>query len=110
VATPPQPAQLAAVGQSKKGLAWVSLAFSDALNPGSATNPSQYVVYGAVKKRGKAVYSKPLPIRSVTYNAAMGRVTINLSKPYKGAVQVTVHAGLMAANGGSSTRDVSIIA
>jgi len=90
-------------------LSSIALGFNEALNPGSASNAGLYSVLGAVKKRGKTVYSKNLGIKSVSYNANAGSVTINLAKPYKGAVQVTVHGGLVAANGSPSSGNVSLI-
>jgi len=36
-------------------------------------------------------------------------VTINLAKPYKGVVQVTVHGGIVAADGASSLGDFTAI-
>ena len=66
-------------------------------------NPNLYRVFAGVKKRGKTVYSKALKIRNVSYNNTMHSVTINLAKSFKGAVQVTVEAGLTAASGVSTS-------
>ena len=86
---------------SKKGLTSVSLAFDEALNPASANNLGLYRVLGAVKKRGKTVYSKALKISRVSFDGN-AHVTITLAKPYKGAVQVTVFGGMKASSGVSS--------
>jgi hypothetical protein len=36
-------------------------------------------------------------------------VTITLAKPYKGAMQVTVHGGIVVANGTSSSGDFTAV-
>jgi hypothetical protein len=48
-------------------------------------------------------------MRGVSYNDGARTVTINLAKPYKGAVQVTVQSGLVAANGALSDRAFSMV-
>jgi hypothetical protein len=108
--TPPQPTGIAGLGRSKKGLTSISLAFNEALESGSASNVDLYSVLGAVKKKGKTVYNKKLHIKSVSYNAKADSVTIKLAKPYKGAVQVTVQGGLVAANGAKSSSAFSAVA
>ena len=62
-----------------------------------------------MKKKGKTVYSKKVGIKTVSVGANGQSVTINLAKPYKGVVQVTVLSGLMAANGTSSPGNVAQI-
>ena len=71
--------------------------------PGSATKPALYSVLEGVKKHGKLVFKKALAIRTVTYNVSAHSVTINLAKPVKGTLQVTVHGGLVAASGASGS-------
>ena len=44
---------------------------------------------------------------STSYGAGAHTVTITLAKPFKGAFQVTVHGGIMASNGASSSGDFS---
>jgi hypothetical protein len=101
--TAPAATGIIAVGQSRKGLTSITIAFNEALAPGSASETALYSVLGAVKKRGKTAYTKHVAVKSVTYNNSTRSVTITLAKPYKGAVQVTVKAGLTAANGPSSS-------
>ena len=62
-------------------------------------NRSNYTVFGAVTKKKRLTYSKPVPIQSVSYNANTRIATIILSKPYKGLVQATVKSVVLAANG-----------
>jgi hypothetical protein len=87
------------VSRSRKGLTAISVAFDESLDPASAENPGLYLVLGAVKKRGKTVYSKGVAIGSVRYDGNARTVTISLARPYKGGVQVTVHGGILGTNG-----------
>ena len=64
---------------------------------------------GAVKKKKKTTYSKLVPIKGVAYNDSTPTVTINLARPFKGTVQVTIHGGVLASNGAASSGDVSKI-
>jgi hypothetical protein len=66
-------------------------------------NLALYSVLGAVKKRRHTVYSRGVVIGSTSYDPGARTVTINLAKPYKGTVQVTVRSGLVGANGASTT-------
>jgi hypothetical protein len=100
-----------AVGiNSHKGLTGVALTFDEALSPASAEKAKLYRVLGAVQKEGETVYNKRLHVKRVRYNPTTHSVTINLARPYKGAVQVTVHKGLVASNHGRSTGGISLIA
>jgi len=101
---------IAGVVQSKKGLTSITIAFDETLNPGSAENMGFYSdVLGAVKKHRKTVYTKGVPIRGVTYDGIAQTVTITLAKPYKGAVQVMVLAGIVGTNGTSSSGAFSTV-
>jgi hypothetical protein len=56
-----------------------------------------------VKKHEQTVYTKSLKIQSVTSSASASSVTITLARPFKGAVQVTIAAGLQAADGAATS-------
>ena len=71
------------------------------------SNVALYSVLGPVKKHGKTLYSKPVPIVKATYNGAANSVTITLGKPYKGKAQFNFQGVVMAANGQSSNRSFS---
>jgi hypothetical protein len=101
--TPPHVTGVVGVGHSRKGLTSIAVAIDEALNPDSAGNPGLYLVLGAAKKHKETVHSKAVGIRSVSYDSKAHSVTINLAKPFKGAVQVTVHSGVVARNGASSS-------
>jgi len=66
-------------------------------------NPGLYSVRGGVRKQGKAVHGKSVLIRAVNYDHTAHTVTINLARPSKGIVQVTIRPGVVAASGGSSS-------
>jgi hypothetical protein len=101
---PPSP-RVAAVTigkSSKKGLTSITVLFDQAMATGSAGNPGNYALGGAVKKKKHTLYTKRVSIRSVTYNASTHVATITLAKPYKGQLQVTALAGIMSAEGVST--------
>ena len=62
-----------------------------------------------MKKKKKTLYTKPLKIKSVSYVASSGTVTIDLAKPYKGAVEVAVDGAIEALDGSTSTIEFSAI-
>ena len=62
---------------------------------------------GGVKKHRKNVFTKAVSIKGTTYNATTHTVTLNLAKPYKGPVQVTVDAGVPSAAGVPTSADVT---
>jgi hypothetical protein len=98
---------IAVAGQTKKGLTSFNVAFNEAVNTGSASNVGHYHVFASVKKRGKATFSKALTIRDVVGGGSTA--TINLAKPHKGLVQVTVDPGIVAANGTSTSSPFSMV-
>jgi hypothetical protein len=100
--TPPGVTRLVAVTHSRKGITQLVLGFNEDLIPGSATNSSFYSLAAGVTKRRKLVFTKPAKISSVSYDSNAHTVTLKLAKPVKGQTQVTVHAGIVAANGASS--------
>jgi Bacterial Ig-like domain len=97
------------VGRIKNSKTSITIGFSERLNQGSASNQGLYRLFGGVRKRGKTVYTMKLAIKSVSYNSAANTVTIDFAKPFKTAVQMTVEAGIVAANGASSTSAFSAI-
>jgi hypothetical protein len=83
-----------------------------ALDPASATDAARYIVRGKVADRatGGGVFRTRLGIKSVGYSAAAQTVTITLARPHRGPVQVTVRAGLLAADVAASTSDFAVVA
>jgi hypothetical protein len=107
--TPPEPAGNGAAVHTKKGTTAINIPFNVALESNSASTAGMYLVLGAVKKKGKTVYTKKVGIKRVSYNDSTHMVTLTLAKPYKGVVKVTVRGGLKAANGASSRGDFLMI-
>jgi hypothetical protein len=96
--------------RSKKGITAIVVSFDEAMNAASAGNAASYSVASGDKKRHKVVYNKPVKIRSVTYDATAGTATLMLAKPIKtSTLQVTVHSGIMAANGTSTGSDYTSV-
>ena len=85
----------------------ITIGFNEALDPISATNQSLYALHSGVKKHGRTVFSKVVGIRGVTYDSIHNTLTINLAKPFKGLVQVTVSGTIMALDGTPNTINFS---
>jgi hypothetical protein len=101
--SPPHAMGIVRANHTKKGLISITVAFDEALNPELVNNPGLYSVRGGVKKQGKTVHGKNVLIRAVNYDDTAHTVTINLARPSKGIVQVTILPGVVAVNGGSSS-------
>lgn len=106
---PPQVTGSVKVSHSSKGLTSITVGFNEPLDFGSATNMAFYRLFSGVKKHHKTVYTKPVKFSLVTYNIHAESVTINLKKPFKGAVDVVVEAGIVAADGKSSEKPFSTV-
>jgi hypothetical protein len=104
----PQPAGTPTRQQSKKGTS-INLSFNEPLDPSSAGNTALYNAFGAVKKKGKTVFTKRIPIKSVTVSGTNLSVLINLAKKVTGSLQLTILPGLKAANGMTSSQSTSIM-
>jgi hypothetical protein len=106
--TPPRPTRITGVDRTRKGLLSITVAFNEALDPGSAVEPGLFSVFGGVHKRGKTIYSRNLGIKTVSYDSEVESVTIKLARPYNGPVKLTVHAGIVADDGASRSADSSL--
>jgi len=96
---------------SKKGITSIVLHFDEPMNSGSANTVAFYQIAAGVKKHHVLVYSKTLKIHAVTYNPSTGTATLRLAKPFKASMlQVTIHGGILAANGTSTVGDATTIA
>ena len=105
---PPQVVGLVYLTFTKKALTAMRIAFNEAMVSSSVEQLTFYSVLGGVKKKGKTSYSKRVGVKGISFDGNH-TVTLNLSKPYKGAVKVTVHGGIMAANGELTSGDFSQI-
>jgi streptogramin lyase len=111
-AAPPQVVGSVAVSQSRKSTTY-AITFGAPLISVSANNPGLYQVLEGVtrkvKKHKVTVYTKPLKIKSVLYDPGPDTVRIALAKPFKGAVQVTIEAGLEAADGATTSSSIVLV-
>jgi hypothetical protein len=98
----PKVSGIVKVSRTSKGVTAITVGFNEIMNRLSVSNAAHYALIGGVTKRGKTVYSTPLQIKGITFDGKT-RVVITLAKPYKGLVKLTVHRGIMASNGSSST-------
>jgi virginiamycin B lyase len=106
-AIPPTIMVYASLNRSKEAITSVVLTFDEAMNSASAGTRSFYSVAAGVKKHHMMV----LKIRSVTYDPTAETATLKLASPFKAKqLQVTVHGGIMAANGTSTEGDATAIA
>ncbi len=101
LAPPPQVTGIASV-QSRKGLTAFVVVFNEPLDPGSASNPDLYHVFARVNKRGRTGVTKAVAIKSIRPGSTGATVRIDLSRPEKGLVEVTIQGTIMAADGASS--------
>ena len=106
--TPPRVTGIVSVSRTKNGLSAITVRFNEAMDNRSVGNKTRYIVLGSVKKQGKTAYSAVLGIKGISFDGKT-RVTITLTKLYKGAVKLTVHGGIMATNGASSTGDFTTV-
>ncbi len=94
---------------TKKGLTSITIGFNEGLSSSSAVNRVLYSLHGAVKKRGKTMFTQGVGVGGVSYDSTHNTVTINLAKPYKGAVQVTINGSLMTIDGTSTVINFSMV-
>jgi Ca2+-binding RTX toxin-like protein len=107
--SPPHATGVIAANHNRKGLISITVAFDEALNPELVNNPGLYSVRGGVKAHGKTVHGKTVRIRAVNYDDTAHTVTINLARPSKGLVQVTIRPGIVAADGRASDGSFSAL-
>jgi hypothetical protein len=105
---PPHVLEIVGSSHSRKGLTAIDVVFDEALDAISAQDGGYTLLLG-VKKHRHVSFSKSVGIRSIEYDANAHMVAINLAKPAKGPVQVTVREGITAANGAISIADFSTI-
>jgi hypothetical protein len=106
---PPSVTGVLAVAHSRKAITSILLGFDDALDPGSAGKGRFYGLAAGVERGPTIVYSKRVKIARVSYDHAAHAVRLKLAVPQKGPVQVTVRAGLTAADGMSSSSDFTAV-
>jgi len=111
--TPPSVTSIGPTSRSKKGITSINVAFSDPLDPSSASDPQRYAVSAVTTKqmmgRSKTTY-KPLGIKNVVYDANTSTSSISLTKPSQKQVRVVIYPGIVGTNGQISTTEFSGIA
>jgi hypothetical protein len=105
---PPHITGILSVSRTRQRLTAMTVGFDEALDGGAVGNQALYSVLGAVTKRRKTVYTRGVGIKGIRL-VGSSKVTINLARPYKGAVKLTIHGGILAANGASSSDDFTAI-
>jgi hypothetical protein len=93
---------LVQVQHARKKVASVTIAFNEAMVPGSVSSSALYSVLGGVPKRGRVVFSKRLKIRTIRYDRAGHTVSISLANPYRGQVELSLDGMIEATDGASS--------
>jgi hypothetical protein len=109
VIAPPRVIGVVAVTHSKKGITSIILSFNEALTPDTAGNGGFYSLAAGVKRHHKIVFRRGVKIGGVSYDGTAHAVTLKLTKPHKGLIQVTVRAGIVAADGMSSFSDFTAV-
>ncbi len=103
--TPPRVTGVVSETRTRKGITGLTIGFNETLNPASAANSARYTLTRGVKKGRKMVFSKLVPLSTVSYNAGTHSVTILFAKPTAGPIQMTVQDGIMSAEGAASSDD-----
>ena len=101
--SPPRVTEVVPVAHSRAGTTEIVLSFNEALDPRTTEKLGFYHLAAGVKTRHTHVFSKGLKIARVFYDGSTHQVTLKLAKPRKGAVQLTVRPGIVAADGISSS-------
>jgi streptogramin lyase len=107
--TPPRVTKVVAVAHPGKAITSIVLRFDSALDPASAREGRYYGLAAGVDSGQTIVYGKAERIARVSYDRAARAVRLKLAAPQKGPVQVTVRAGLAAADGMSSFSDFTAV-
>jgi hypothetical protein len=107
--TSPRVTNVVAVTHSRKAITAILLGFDEALDPASARKGGFYGLAAGVKSRQTIVFSHGVKIARVSYDRAAHTVRLKLAVPQRRPVQVTVRAGLVAADGMSSFSDFTAV-
>jgi hypothetical protein len=106
---PPRVTRVVAVAHSRKAITSITVRFDEALDPASARKGRYYGLAAGVETGQTIAFSKRVKIVGVSYDRAAHAVRLRLAVPQRGPVRVTVRAGLVAADGISSTSDLTAV-
>jgi hypothetical protein len=107
--TSPRVTKVVAVTHSRLAITAILLGFDEALDPASARKGGFYGLAAGAKSRQTVVFSHGVKIARVSYDRAAHTVRLKLAVPQRRPVQVTVRAGLVAADGMSSFSDFTAV-
>jgi virginiamycin B lyase len=107
--TPPSVTGALAVAHSRKGITAILVSFDEALDPRSVREAGFYGLAVGVASGPMIVFNRGVKIARVSYDRAAHAVRLKLAAAQKGPVQVTVRAGLVAADGIPSTSDFTAV-
>ena len=108
----PPPASVTGVGavpNSRKAITSILVSFDEALDPASASKGRSYGLAAGTADGPTIVFSRKVRIARGSYDRAARAVRLKLAVPQKGPVQMTVRAGLVAADGMSSSSDFTAV-
>jgi streptogramin lyase len=108
--TPPRVTGALAVTNSRKAITSILLGFDEALDPGAAERVGFYSLTSGVERGHQFVFSKGVKIARVSYDATARTVALELARPQKRTIRVTVRdGGLLAADGLASSGDSTAV-
>jgi hypothetical protein len=107
--TSPRVTKVVAVTHWRKAITAILLGFDEALDPASARKGGFYGLAAGAKSRQTVVFSHGVKIARVSYDRAAHTVRLKLAVPQRRPLQVTVRAGLVAADGMSSFSDFTAV-
>jgi hypothetical protein len=107
--TPPHVTKVIVAAPSRKAITSILLRFDAALDPASASKGRFYGLVAGVASGPTIVFSKRVKVARVSYDRAAHAVRLKLAVPQEGPIQVTIRAGLLAADGMSSASDFTAV-
>jgi hypothetical protein len=107
--TPPRVTGVVAVAHPGAAITSILVGFDEALDPASARKRGFYGLASGVERGQTIVFSQKVKVARVSYDRAAHAVRLKLAVPQRGPVQVTVRAGLVAADGMSSSSDFTAV-
>jgi hypothetical protein len=107
--TPARVTGVVAVAHPERAITFIVLSFDEALDPASARKRSRYGLAEGVPGVPMIVFTQKVKIARASYDSAAHAVRLKLAVPQKQPVRVTVRAGLMAADGMTSSSDFTAV-
>jgi hypothetical protein len=97
------------VQHARKKVSSLSIAFNEAMSPGSVSNVALYRFQGGVAKGRKVVFSKEVKVGHVVYDEAANTVSISLARPYGGQIRMSLDGFVEALDGVASDSAFSVV-